>query len=341
MKFSLVSTDEVVWERLDSFDDRLVFQTREWVNFLAESQGATPVIASLSDSGNIVGYFTGLIISRMGVRILGSPFPGWTTQYMGFNLLPHISPAEALRALELFAFQDLRCLHLEVSNLSSSKDDGEHLGFSCELGQTLVTDLTKSEEEMFRVMNGTCRTCIRKAEKCGVQIEEARDDKFAEDYHEQLRHLFRRQGLVPTYGLDRVQQLIRHMLPSGHLLLLRARDPKGSCIATSIYVGLNKVAVYWGNASFRESQHFRPNELLNWYAMRHWKQRGMQVFDWGGGAGYGRYKAKYGGQPLSYAKFRKSRFGLVSALRAQALNLFKLKRLLGRWQGSENQPIQV
>jgi hypothetical protein len=340
MNFCLIAAKEVDWERLDRFDDRIVFQTREWINFLADSQRATPVVASLCDSGKVVGYFTGLVFSRMGIRILGSPFPGWTTQYMGFNLLPHVRREEALRALVTFAFRDLKCLHLEVSDLFASKQDGESLGFSCSLTHTFTTDLMQSEETIFRGMERTCRQCIRKAEEHGVRVEEAGDENFPEDYYEQLRHVFRRQGLVPTYGLDRVKHLIRHMLPTGHLLLLRARDPQGRCIATSIYVALNKVAVYWGNASFRHSQQLRPNELLNWYAIRYWKNRGLQVFDWGGGAGYGRYKGKYGGQALSYANFRKSRFGFVGILRTGAMNLFKLERpLRGPMQGRGSPPM--
>lgn len=33
-----------------------------------------------------VGYFTGMIVRKIGLRILGSPFPGWSTDYMGLSL---------------------------------------------------------------------------------------------------------------------------------------------------------------------------------------------------------------------------------------------------------------
>lgn len=336
MKFRLISFDEVDWANLDTFDDRLVFQTREWLTFLTESQHAMPVVASLCDSGQVVGYFTGLVFKRMGIRILASPLPGWTTQYMGFNLLPHVRRSDALQALQTFAFKDLKCLHLEVTDRFSSREEGERLGFACEIRHTLVTDLSPPEDDIFRTLDHSVRGAIRKAQKAGVQIEHARDEDFADEYYQQLKRVFARQSLVPTYSLDRVRQLVRYMLPSENVLFLRARDPEGTCIATSIYVGTNKIAVYWGNASFREALHWRPNELMNWYAIRYWKQRGIQVFDWGGEADYGRYKRKYGGNPLSYPSFRKSRYGFVSMLRNGAMNFHKWdQRLLG-WFHSSN-----
>jgi hypothetical protein len=338
MKFELLDSSQVCWGKLDGFEDRLLFQKQEWMKFLADTQGATPVIAALRDASTTVGYFSGLTFQRAGIRILGSPFPGWTTAYMGFNLLPHVPREEALRALTPFAFRDLKCMHVEVSDRFVSDEQGESVGFSSNVCHTLVTDLTGSEQEIFGRMTAACRQCIRKAEKSGVRIEEALGEDFADDYYEQLKEVFRKQGLIPTYGLQRVKQLIHHVLPTGDLLLLRARDSQGECIATGIYVALNKLeAFYWGNASFRQGQHLRPNELLNWYAMRYWKRRGLQVFDWGGADYCRRFKAKFGTEPSSYSRFRKSRFGLVGFLRQQAEGMFNLKqRVIGMVRSPSN-----
>ena len=71
----------------------------------------------------------------------------------------------------------------------------------------------------------------------GVVVEEARDDAFADDYYAQLVEVFANQGLTPTYNVARVRLLIKHLLPTGCLLLLRARDPERRCIATGIFLG--------------------------------------------------------------------------------------------------------
>src|SRR6266496_5835926 len=227
MKCRIVAPSEVNWEFLDGFADRTVFQTRDWLNFVAETQRAAPVIAELQQDGKVVGFFSGLTFSRLGIKVLGSSFPGWTTPYMGFNLLPGTSRGVALAALEHMAWNDLTCLHLEVSDPYFSVEDGQALGFTCEFYTSYRTDLRKSEEEIFKSMDCACRRCIRKAEKSGVMIEEAHDLTFADEYYEQLKDVFARQGLVPTYKLGRVRALVKYLEPTGRLLLLRARDPQG------------------------------------------------------------------------------------------------------------------
>ena len=129
------------------------------------------------------------------------------------------------------------------------------------------------------------------------------------------------------------------MLPTGRLLAVRARDPEGKCIATGLYPGFNSTALFWGNASWRSDQHWRPNEYLHWYAMRYWKARGVKTFDWGGVA---TYKEKYGvqrhGVPWLYA----SKYRVLTTIRDEARALFyRSQRLIGRLHGVQRRPAPV
>jgi hypothetical protein len=330
MKASVIKLEEVNWKHLDSFEDRTVFQTREWVGFVAETQKAKPVIVELSENGRVFGYFTGLTFTRFGVKILGSSFPGWSTPYMGFNLVPGASRASALQAIERLAWDNLKCLHMEVSDPYFSQAEGQELGFGLEFYSSYRTDLTRPETELFNSMDSACRRCVRKAEKSGVVIEEAHDNEFASEYYQQLKDVFAKQGLVPSYSLQRVKALVKHMEPTGRVLLLRARDPEGKCIASGIFPGFNQIAEFWGNASFRSSQILRPNELIQWYVMRYWKQRGVRIYDWGG---EGKYKEKYGCVPHRVPWFTKSRYRLLSRLRGEARKAFVAKqKFMGRFQ---------
>ena len=331
IQFHLLPSSKIPWDILDRFEDRVVFQSREWLEFIAESHHATPVIAEIHEGSTLIGYFSGLVVRKIGARILGSSFPGWTTPYIGFNVRPGYSRSALLAPLAAWAFHELRCVHLEVSDLRFSAEDGRQAGMTASAYESYKSDLTMSEDTLFTGMESACRRCIRKAEKCGVTIEEAHDEAFADEYYAQLRDVFAKQGKVPTYGVDRVRILLKHLLPTGRLLAVRARAADGRCIATSIYAGMNDIAFFWGNASWRSDQQWRPNEYLHWYALRYWKSRGVRMFDWGGG---GTYKEKYGVAPHVVPWFYKSKYPLLATVRNEARALFyRTQRLVGRLSG--------
>lgn len=328
MRFERLNLVEVDWQQLDSFADRTLYQTRAWLDFIAATQHAEPVIAALREGGDVLGYFTGGLISRFGLRILGSPFPGWTSSYMGFNLHPATSRAASLRALVDFALGELRCVHLELMDRRLTEEEARPLGCALSYYRGYEVDLTPSEERLLAHFKDDCRWRIRKAAKRGVTIEEAHDTAFADEYYAQLEEVFAKRRLTPTYDKRRIQALLEHLLPTGMLLLLRARDAAGRCIATGIFPAMNETAYYWGGASWRAGQALSPNEALQWYAMRYWKARGMTRYDMCGG---GLYKAKYGGQEIAVPWLRHSKFAFVAKQRDWFKQIYwASKRLAGR-----------
>jgi CelD/BcsL family acetyltransferase involved in cellulose biosynthesis len=288
-----VDPERVDWDALDSFPDRNVYQTREWLSFTAKTQQADPVLATVEEEGEVVGFFTGLIVRRYGIRILGSPFRGWTTAYLGFNLRAGVSRPAAVEAMLPFAFGRLGCMHVELRDRHLDLEDVEGMGFASSPKTIFEVDLRASEDE------------------------------FATDYYRQLQDVFAKQSLVPTYDRARVEELTRHLQPTGRLLLLRARSSTGQCIATGIFPAMNKTMYFWGGASFREHQILRPNELLMWHAMKYWKSRGIEWCDLGGGADY---KRKYGPIEVSVPFFRMSRFAALSGARDLAKKAMKLRQ---------------
>jgi CelD/BcsL family acetyltransferase involved in cellulose biosynthesis len=296
------------WDRLiNGHPEVQVFHSSAWLSFLAMSQHAEPVVAVVRHHGRCVGFFVGAIVRRFGIRILGSPLRGWGTAYMGFLLEPEFNRRSAADALLRFAFKELGCLHVELGDARLTKDAMERSGYTVEAGSTFVVDLTPTEDEIFRNMNGKTRQHYRKAIRLGVRAEVAVDGTFPDEFHQQLTEVFGRQGLVPTYGIERLRQLIDALLPSGQLLLMRVRGPDGLTIASGVVVARNRTAVNWGAAFFRDSASLHPMEVFWWEAMRYWRARGITTYDMGG---RGDYKAKYGGVVQAAPRFHASRFGL-------------------------------
>lgn len=323
LEFKRLDFNDMDWSLLDAARDRTIFQTRAWLEFVSETQGGEPMIAAMRKDGETVGYFTGILLRRFGINILGSPFPGWTTSYMGFNLLADISRSEAFKYLLRFAFQELKCQHVEVLDRGATFEDLEELDGKIRRASGFEIDLRQDEEAIFGRMTSACRRCIRQSTKREVTIEESHDMDFAVDFHEQLKDVFAKQNLVPTYPLTRVQMLIHHILPTGNLLLLRARDPEGRCIATGIFPAMNDTMFFWGGASWREHQFRRPNEAIQWYAMRYWKDKGISKYDM---CGSGEYKRKYGAEDMEVPWFRKSKHRGVMFLRDSAKNVARIRQ---------------
>ncbi len=324
----MLAVERITWDparwrsELQRFDDRTVFQSPEWMKFLVETQGGEPVLLAIRDEGALVGYFSGMLVRYCGLKILGSPLPGWTTAYMGFNVLPNADRTAAASAVESFAWHELGCVHFEIMDRHLDSSGLCAVGWQQRTFTGFEIDLFINETAIFGNMDPACRRCIRKAQRCGVTVELANDEQFCREYYEQLIEVFGRQRLTPTYGKQRVQALIRNLLPSGQVLLLRAREEKGRCIATGMFVTMHDRMYFWGGASRRQDQSLRPNELLMWTAMLHAKACGVRWFDMGGS---GNYKRKYGGKSIAVPWMRNSRYRVLEFARAAAQQVMRFR----------------
>ena len=328
ISFERINFENVPWDALDKFPDRVQMQTRPWIEYIAAAQGAEPVIAAVKENSVVLGYFSGLIVKKFGLRILGSPFKGWATSYMGFNLPTGYPRAALLPAFRDFVFTGLKCHYLELIDRNLSSADCSGLPYCVQPANGYELDLSKNSNELLANMFPSCRWSIRKAQKCGLVIESASDAEFASDYYAQLRDVFDKQSLVPPHGLDRVEKLIKH-IPPDNLLLLRARDNKGVCVGTAIFPAFNGVAYFWGSASLRQYQNLRPNEAIFWYAMQYWKDHGMKKIDMVGASDY---KKKYGTYAITVPRLIASKYkGLIPA-RNIALHAHKIQQwICGRF----------
>ena len=163
MVLERVPYDPTRWEAtIAGHPDLEVYHGSGWLDYLAASQGAEPVIATVRADGQPVGHFVGAIVRRYGIRILGSPLPGWTTQTMGFLLEDGVDRRAAAEALLPFAFRDLGCLHVELADRHLTADQMAGSGYVVEVERSFVIDLARPEEDVFAGMHAkTGSTCAR------------------------------------------------------------------------------------------------------------------------------------------------------------------------------------
>ena len=300
--FERIAFDEMDWESAVQTGSMNIFQSRPWLDFLTERQPLEPVAACIRENGELRGFFVGLIAEKFGLRILGSPFRGWTTYFMGFNLKPGTPRRPVLEAFPQFAFHELGCQYLELIDPLLEETNASGLNYRIESLPWYALDLQPSESVLFANMKHACRTNIRKACKNGLVIEQACEPGFAEEYYAQYVEVMQRHALQPAFRLETVQLMLKHLLPTGHLLLLRARLPNGECIATGLFLAFQHTAVFWGAASRNDDQHLRPNEYLAWQGVKLLKARGVETLHFGGYAG--QYKEKFGCQDARLRRLR-------------------------------------
>ena len=127
---------EVDWQALDAFDDRTFSQRRCWLTPRSVHERTNHHCRARSRRGGGGLFHRDRFQPVWCFPILGSPFHGWTTPYMGFNLAPGIPRGDALQALERFAFGELGCVHLEVTDRYLTIEEGGKLGFTYRLTQS-------------------------------------------------------------------------------------------------------------------------------------------------------------------------------------------------------------
>lgn len=314
----MYSVEEISKENLDIeeyyiFKNKKLFTTLDWLEFVQEDSNAIPFFLRITEDERFIGYFTGMTVRKFGIKIAGSPFSGWSTCYMGFDVVPGVNKLNLIPCVKDYLFRKKKVLLFELTDRDITVEEACNAGYDANISNTLELEINHTDEELFKVFKTDCRNFIRQFERRGAVLERATpDDAFAEEYYQQLIDVFAKQGLVPTYSLEKVKCLLRHLTDGENVLCQRVRDPEGNSIATSIFLAYNDTFYFWGGASYRSGQHYRPNEYMLWNAIKYWRDKGFSVFDM---VGVRDYKKKFGSHEVEYAHMLIAKYSWVIFLR--------------------------
>jgi lipid II:glycine glycyltransferase (peptidoglycan interpeptide bridge formation enzyme) len=145
---------------------------------------------------------------------------------------------------------------------------------------TFILDLTKSEEELLKVMHSKTRYNIRVAQKHCVVIQEDDSQKAFEAYLQLMRETTQRQGFLAhneTYHRTMWQTLSK----AGIAKLWTATYQGKILAAWIIFCWKNTIYYPYGSSSREHRDVMAPNLLL-WEIIRWGKLQGFKKFDlWG------------------------------------------------------------
>jgi FemAB-related protein (PEP-CTERM system-associated) len=153
----------------------------------------------------------------------------------------------------------------------------------------------------------TIQYSIRKAERCGITIEDATSAEGINEFY-RLNLLTREKHGVPSQPLRFFRGVMEGLGPGATPTILIARDGR-TAVAAGLFIEFNGTVYFKYDASDPEFLTSKtPNHLLTWHAIRAAFERGLERFDFGRSSisneGLCRYKKLWGASeealPYSY-----------------------------------------
>lgn len=178
-----------------------------------------------------------------------------------------------------------------------------------QLRNTLLSNLSQSEDDLLAAMNQSTRRKVRKAEKAGVVVREA--DLDGDDL-ETLYHFYnstsdRQDFLIRPLEYYREAWLKFTQAGLGHAFIT---EVEGEPVSGAVVFHFGQKAFYFYGMSSDKHRDANPNHLLQWHIMRWAKSEGYPIYDWWGAPnefveddplwGVYRFKDGFGAQVARY-----------------------------------------
>lgn len=154
-----------------------------------------------------------------------------------------------------------------------------------DLGKTIAIDLA-SPELIWENIASKNRNMIRKAEKNGVEIHHAHDEKLFKDFIRIYNSTMDKDHAEDYYYFEESFYRSIHEDLSGHYEMFYATY-EGEIIAMSIILFANKQMHYHLSGSLMEYRSLAPSNLLLYKAALWGCEQGFRTFHLGGGVGSG------------------------------------------------------
>lgn len=286
-----------------------IYHCSGWLQALREEYDR-PLAAFVceSEGGKVEGVLPAIRTRGLPFGIAGKAAAGRLSSLPRTPVAgPIASSPESLRRLALAATDLGRELGVRVQlKLRHADLDGTVAGLEGRPWRPSYTVRLPDHAEKLRFgdarHNATIRRAIRKAEREGVQVEEATSEGELKAWYRLYLDVCRWRA-QPARPYRFFAGLWRHLRPAGRMTLLLARRAEGTrrvLVAGNIVLLFGGTATYAFNGRRRDALGSRPNDLLHWDAMQRAIALGYARYDMGEvdaeNDGLARYKAKWGAE---------------------------------------------
>ena len=290
---------EGVWPQASALASKTLFHDPRWLDYLElTGKGRARFLALVAKGAPAVSYHVYLDVRIGPLRVMGSPLPGWTTNYMG----PLFAARADQRAIVTAILRHVRnrgFVYAEFKNQALDPVVMTALGCRQSADVTAVLRLTGNPDDAWRRFKGNARNRVRKAEASGLVCEPTEDRAFVSEYYDMIVRRYAAQGLSFPFGVERLLTLWDCLKPAGRLLTLRVSHD-GETVGGGLFPFDEHAIYYFGGASRAEFNHLCPNELMHWTVIRHACSHGIPQYDL---CGTSRFKRKFGAEDVPFISY--------------------------------------
>jgi hypothetical protein len=297
---SVTVEDDQEWDALVAASPAgEIYHTSRWLYLLQDVFGVQAIRLGLRVGSKLVAGMP-ILLRQMGpMRLAGSPLKHMETPQMGpltahgYEEVGVLDALDALQRSERIGFADITCMQ------RTSTEPFTRRGYRVQTSQTLHLQLKRDAADMWRGLEGRCRTAIRKANRAGVAVEAATGPDFVRDYQRMVNAVFARQHLQPRHDERYYQVLWNRLGMSGNAQVLLARH-QGRLIAGAVFLIHGRRLYYQDGASYPEYHHLCANNLIQWEALQWALGQGLESYDMVGlgTPSIARFKRSFGGSPV-------------------------------------------
>ncbi|OGH21361.1 MAG: hypothetical protein A2958_00990 [Candidatus Levybacteria bacterium RIFCSPLOWO2_01_FULL_38_13] len=283
---------------------------------------------------------TGIKVIRGGdfqLTIHKIPYLPWTIGYLPKGKLPDKKLVEELKKIGKENHCILIQLEPNVEKISNLKFQISNLGMvpaahPLFTKYTFILDLTKSEDELLKVMHPKTRYNIKVALKHGVEVieydsdeafkaylklteETTRRQKFyahTQDYHKKMWEILKSENgksmINDKWKMENFNRLTAYLLLAKYR---KTKNKKPITLVAWILFTFKDTLYYPYGASSTEHRETMASNLMMWETIRFGKKLGLAKFDMWGALGsdpdpkdpwygFNKFKQGYGGKPVEF-----------------------------------------
>ena len=311
-----------------------IYSTYEWIKFLEKALKIDPILIEIIDNNKVVGYFIGGLFKKFGINIIGSPFRGWDTPYMGLLIDDGYSRINILQEIWELLKKNFKCKYMEVCDRNINNKDIENKDIKYIIEKTYTMDISKTEEELLNSFTKHCRKNIRLFIHRGASIKQVEySTKFLDEFYLMLENVFKFQKLKPPYSKEKLSILF-NSINKENILCLETYNPDGKCIGRSVSFGYIDKFYACASATDR-NENYNQKNYLRWEAIKYWKKKGVKYYDL---MGIRKYKLEFNPQEKEFYRIIFTKYQVLLNLRNMAKKLYwkynKIKFLFSKRKGN-------